>query len=424
MGGLDLGEFVDEVMESSEYDLDSDSTSSTDLTNHDRGGFEWVDESTGQGQFGLGGLLTFDEALTTLESWRDWGRKLEPETEQGLENLREYDQAVSHVLDNPETYARTYFHGTANDIETNTPLDDIIYDGFLRASEETGNSETGEYGDLPKVSVSAAPMISRFYAETSTPTLEDVQESVEHDILGRRLREEEKSKDGLMDIIGKHLHDSDPEDWRYRGKTLGEKIEGDKWSKEEVNEYAQQRRHRYGSLLNRWDSLKQDERLEPVMFGFDSEALEGEVSQIYPLHKNELIENNLSELQAEKVDLEDTSLFVPMENFEEYRARYGDKVDVGTIEGLTALHMAQNKDTYMEEHRDFSRDTHTSYKDIFNEESDTYGNSTVEKKHKKFRGTSVWAGHTMGIHYGAQENEFDLNDPRKDPYALDLVDTR
>lgn len=423
MGGLDLEEFVDEALESSEYDLASESTSSTGLSNRDEGNFEWVDESTGQGQLGLGGFSTFDEALTTLESWRDWGRKLEPETDEGRENLREYNQTATHVLDNPEIYAATFFHGTANDIETNTPLDDIIEDGFLRASQETSNSETGEYGNLPKVSVSAAPVISRFYAETSTPTLEDIQESVENDILGRELLEEEKSKGELKNIILGQLIESEPEDWRYRGKTLGEHREEDRLSREDILEYAEQRRSRYGSLLNRWESLKQDERLEPIMFGFNSEALQGEISQIYPLHKNELIENDLSELQAERVDLGNASLFVPMENFEEYRERYGDQINVGTIEGLTALHMAQNKDTYMEEHHDLSRDSSISYENMLNPEENIYDNTTVEKNHKRFRGTSVWAGCTMGIHYGAEEDKFDLQNPRKNPYALNLLNT-
>ncbi|MFB6115090.1 MAG: hypothetical protein ABEK04_02270 [Candidatus Nanohalobium sp.] len=423
MEGLDLGDYVDEELGSYSRESEADAGFSTGLSNQDRGGFEWVDESTGQGQFGIGGLSSFDEALTSLESWRDWGRKLEPETNQGRENLREFDRAATHVLEDPETYATTYFHGTANDVELNTPLDDIISDGELKASRETGNSETGEYGDLPKVSVSAAPMISRFYAETSTPTLEDVYESVENDILGRRLEEEEKSKDWLENTIGRHLHEADPEDWRYRGHTLEKHLEEGNWSEDDVREYAQQRRHRYGSLLSRFDSLKSEERLEPVMFGFDSEAIQGEVSQVYPLHKNELIENNLSEVRAEKVDLEDATVFVPMENLQEYEKRYGDQINVGTIEGLTALHMAQNKDIYMEQHHDLSRDT-SSYEDILKGEKDGYQSPDVEKKHKKFQGMSVWAGHTMGIHYGPEEDEFDLNDPTRNPYALDLLNTR
>jgi len=423
MEGLDLGDYVDEELGSYSQDLESDAGFSTGLSNQDHGSFEWIDESTGQGQFGMGGLSGFDEALTSLESWRDWGRKLEPETQQGLDNLRDFDRASTDVLENPETYATTYFHGTANDVELNNPLDDIIGDGELKASRETGNSETGEYGNLPKVSVSAAPMISLFYAETSTPTLEDVYESVENDILGRRLEDGEKSKDWLENTIGQHLHEADPEDWRYRGKTLEKHLEEGNWSEDDIQEYAQQRRHRYGSLLSRFDSLKSQERLEPVMFGFDSEAIQGEVSQIYPLHKNELIENNLSEVQAEKVDLDDATVFVPMENLQEYKERYGDQIEVGTIEGLTALHMAQNKDTYMEQHHDLSRDR-SSYEDILSGEKDGYQSPDVEKKHKRFRGMSVWAGHTMGIHYGAEEDEFDLKDPKKNPYALDLLNIK
>jgi hypothetical protein len=431
MEDLDLEECIAKVSNSLEHELDSDAGRSTGLTNQDRADFEWIDESRGQGQSGIGGVSTFDQALTSLESWRNRGRKLEPETNEGHDNLRHFDGAATHVLDNPETYATTYFHGTANDAESNTPLDDIIDDGILRASNETGNSETGEHGNLPNVSVSAAPIIARFYAETSTPTLEDVQESVENDILGRRMAEDEKSKDKMEKIIYHRLRGSDPEDWRYRGKTLGKMLEQDEWSQEEVHEYDQQRRQRYGYLLSRLDSLKSDERLEPVVFGFGSEALKGEVFQAYPLHKNELIENNLSEVQAQKVDLKNASLFVPMDSLEDYSERYGDKIKVGTIEGLTALHMAQNKDTYMEEHYDLPEPQqdygdgldHEGYHDLTGG-SGPYEGTGVEKKHKKFRGTSVWAGHTMEIHYGAEQDEFDLQDPTKNPYALDLIDTR
>ncbi|WP_414837132.1 hypothetical protein [Candidatus Nanohalococcus occultus] len=419
---------LDEILERLDDDPNSlgEPNDSTGLSNRKEGDLEWRDESRGVGQYGLGGLSTFDEALTTLESWRDWGRRLEPETDEGRQNLEVFDTVATDVLERPEVYASTFFHGTANVIESDNPLETILEDNALRGSRETGNRDTGEYSSLPQVSVSAAPVISLFYAETSTPTIEDIHESVENDILGKELAEQ-KSKTQLHDIIGKQLTDAEPSEWRYKGVSVGKLYEEGRFSEEEAINYAQRTGRMYRSLLKRWDSLRSEEELEPVMFGIDPDALKGNISQKYPAHKNELIENNLSEIRADTVDLTNGSLYVRTQRLPAHRDKHGDKIDIGSIEGLVALHMAQNKDTYMEKHIDpeNAREVNRAEDYIGKENPDISGYSfRVDKKHKRFRGTSVWGGDQMGITYGPEEDLFDLKDPTKNPFALELANVK
>ena len=329
---------------------------------------EWEDEDHN----------SLNDSLETIRRWLNASHQVE-EPDMFTETVLNTFQSVAEdVLERPSVYDSTLYHGTQRKAGRQ-----IIQEMEIRKGSELEESKAGEYGDLPKVSSTSLVPVAVFYAEYCTPDKDDIALSIENDILGRNLRPYEENLAEMKNIIGHHLKNDQDFLIKRTSPSKSELVENEK-------EYNESLRNSYRSLYHSWDRILQAGEDEGVVFGFEPENLQGEITQQYPLMKNPFTEENLGELRSDSINLDEScTLYIDEGNSEE---DYDQEMEVGSIQGLKLMHMAKAAEDYKEGRiRQYS---------------------------------SPWGGKLHGFDYGEIEREFSIEglpDLGSNPYAINIV---
>jgi hypothetical protein len=355
--------------------------------------FEWLEEPE---------IKSHDETIDTVREWRDIARDLEPSNAEERKNKMEFLEASSYVVENPGIYDQELYHGT-----TMHPMDTLMEEMLLRPGSAKEREKSGEHQSLPMVSSTSNIYDAMVFALRYTPILPDVKNSVENDILGHELPEDVSGGE-IKEIIGEALIGD--REWLVRGEPYGDQLALFAQSGFSFDRMERWQERNYSMMYNRIEDIG-EERDSPVVFGYSSESLHGNTNEVYtPLFQNELSKTRLSEIQSDFVELgaDENAIYVNEDIREEFadregtvpavdtsdgepiHFRYGDRLSVGSIEGLTLYQLARNSESYRE--------------------------------HQVIRDDSPqWEGDLIIPQQDFREKKFDEHDLSANPYDLTIV---